>query len=831
MPKFIVSGGGTGGHIFPAVAIAKELQRQHPGSEILFVGAQGRMEMEKVPAEGFDIVGLPIEGLKRSLTPRNFVVLAKAVYSLIQARKLLKSFKPDAVIGTGGYASLPVCRAAAGMGIPTFLQEQNGFAGLTNKTVGPKARHIFTGFPDMDRFFAPGTWTFTGNPVRENILQASVQGEEARLEALKAFGLSPDRPVLFVTGGSLGARTLNQALHQNLDSLHQAGIQLIWQMGKTYAEQHLDELKNRWDLPGFCLSAFVYNMDQAYLAADLVIGRAGALSVSEIAVMNKASLLVPSPNVTDDHQTQNAKLLSEHGAAQIVLDSDAQKHLVPEALRLLSKPQSLAQMRQKLQPLARPTATQTIASSILKSIGLATANPKCVYFLGIGGIGMSAIARYYLQTGWKVAGYDKTPSPLTQALQQEGMQIGYDDHIQNIPEDFRQNASQVLWVLTPAVPHDHPQRQWVQAQGLEWQKRSEVLGLLAQDHYTIAIAGTHGKTTTSTLVAHLLKESGAAVTAFLGGISSNFGSNYLHTEGQGPRRVVLEADEFDRSFHRLNPDLALITAMDADHLDIYGSPEAFHQAFVDFAHKLRKGGSLLLQEHLTPEGMNDLTLLRYGLNPADYRAENVRVEDGEYHFDFVHPQGRCPMHCGLPGRHNVENAVGALGICCQLGIAPESLSDALSQFKGAKRRFERLVKGPTYTLIDDYAHHPQELNAFIASVRELYPAQKLTGIFQPHLFSRTRDFAQGFADSLSALDELWLMPIYPARELPMQGVSSEWLKSLMPDQTRVHILGPEAILEKAAQDKPELLLIMGAGDVDRLCPPLTELYQTLNSPA
>lgn len=831
MPKFIVSGGGTGGHIFPAVAIAKELQRQHPGSEILFVGAQGRMEMEKVPAEGFDIIGLPIEGLKRSLTPRNFIVLAKAVYSLIQARKLLKSYKPDAVIGTGGYASLPICRAAAGMGIPTFLQEQNGFAGLTNKTVGPKARHIFTGFPEMDRFFAPGTWTFTGNPVRENILQAAVQGSQSRPEALKAFGLSPDRPVLFVTGGSLGARSINQALHQNLDSLKEAGVQLIWQMGKTYAEQHLEELKKNWDIPGFYLSAFVYNMDQAYLAADLVIGRAGALSVSEIAVMNKASLLVPSPNVTDDHQTQNAMLLSEHGAAQLVLDSDAQQHLVAEALRLLSKPQSLAQMRQKLEPLARPAATQTIASSILESIGMTASSPKQVYFLGIGGIGMSAIARYYAQTGWEVAGYDKTHSPLTQALQQEGMQIGYDDSIENIPEGFRQNASQVLWVLTPAIPQDHPQRDWVEAQGCEWKKRSEVLGLLAQDHFTIAIAGTHGKTTTSTLVAHLLKESGAPVTGFLGGISSNFGSNYLHTQGQGARRVVLEADEFDRSFHRLKPDLALITAMDPDHLDIYSSPEAFHQAFVDFAHKLRKGGSLLLQEQLSTEGLSDLPLLRYGLQESDYRAENIRVEDGEYHFEFVHPHGCCPMHCGLPGRHNVENAVGALGICCQLGIAPESLSEALSQFKGAKRRFERLVKGPNYTLIDDYAHHPQELNAFIASVQELYPERKLTGIFQPHLFSRTRDFAQGFAQSLSALDELWLMPIYPARELPIEGIDSQWLSNLMPDPSKVQILGPEAILQKAAEDKPELLLIMGAGDIDRLCPPLTELYQTLNSPA
>ena len=885
MPKFIVSGGGTGGHIFPAVAIAKELQRLHPGCKILFVGAQGRMEMEKVPAEGFDIVGLPIEGLKRSLSPRNFLVLAKAVYSLAKARRLLREFQPQAVIGTGGYASLPICRAAAGMGIPTFLQEQNGFAGLTNKSVGPKARHIFTGFPDMDRFFPKGRWTFTGNPVREAIVAAgSLQGAalgQAQKEARQAFGLLEDKPVLLLTGGSLGARTLNQALHAGLDRLEKAGIQVIWQMGKLYASEHLETLQKEKNTRGTgfpeYMEAFVSRMDQAYLAADLVISRAGALSVSEIAVMGKASLLVPSPNVTDDHQTKNAELLSQHGAAVLLPDAQAAESLIDAAISLLADSSKRAELQAHLAPLAKPLATQTIAHAISQALGLsfdtgeplteslaeaaaeqnqaatekaaspvpaipeettaqhstASAAFKAVYFLGIGGIGMSAIARYYQQNGWQVAGYDKTPSPLTESLQAEGMHIHFDEAVEAIPEIFRQRAQEVLWVLTPAVPVQHSQRQWLEAQGLIWKKRSEVLGLLAREHFTIAIAGTHGKTTTSTLLAHLLNESPLPVTAFLGGISSNFNSNYLHNiQGQGRRIVVLEADEFDRSFHRLSPDVALITAIDPDHLDIYGSPEAFQDAFVEFAHKLRGSGPLFLNQALSSESFQDLPLQRYGWEAADYRAENVRVENGEYHFDFVFPGGRQAMHCGLPGRHNVENAVGALGICHgALGLNPAELAPALASFRGAKRRFERLVSGPRYTLIDDYAHHPQEIQAFLRSVREMHPDRKLTGVFQPHLFTRTRDFAEGFAESLGLLDELWLMPIYPAREEPLPGISSDWLLSLMQGPQTRAVVPADQIPAKAQAEKPELLLLIGAGDIDRLCAPLTQLYHELNSNA
>lgn len=375
-PKFILSGGGTGGHIFPAVAIAKELQRHYPNAKFLFVGALGKMEMEKVPKEGFEIVGLPIEGLKRSLSPRNLVVFMKTVQSFWKSRKILKDFKPTAVIGTGGYASLPVCLMAARSGYPTFLQEQNGFAGLTNRLVAARAKQIFTGFPNMERFFPRGNWTFTGNPVRQNIIEiANNQTTRQKEAAIEKFGLSAELPVLFITGGSLGARTINQTIFNNLTEFAKEGIQIIWQMGLPFANAKADEIEkiisnnpNLFIRNGIKIlfhSAFIYNIDDAFTAADVVISRAGAISISEIAIVGKPSILVPSPNVTDDHQTQNAKVLSEMGAAEIITDKEATKLLVSASIELIKDTKKRAEMQEKLKQIAKPTATESIVNHII----------------------------------------------------------------------------------------------------------------------------------------------------------------------------------------------------------------------------------------------------------------------------------------------------------------------------------------------------------------------------------------------------------------------------------------------------------------------------------
>ncbi len=383
-PKFILSGGGTGGHIFPAVAIANALKIKFPGAQFLFVGAIGKMEMEKVPKEGFEIIGLPIEGLKRSASPRNIIVLLKTIQSFWKASKILREFKPTAVIGTGGYASLPVCFMASRMGITTILQEQNGFAGLTNRLVASRAALICTGFPSMEKFFPAGNWEFTGNPVRQNIIDLGKKLNSAnKLDSENAacrqkFGLQPNLPVLFITGGSLGARTINQTIFNNLVQLAEANIQIIWQMGLPFAKSHAEKIHQIIESnPALFLSPnaprifhapFIYDMDDAYQGADLVVSRAGAISISEIAVVGKPSILVPSPNVTDDHQTKNAQVLSELNAAMLITDKDAPQTLVNACIELIKDTKKMSEMQEKLEQIAKPQATETIANRIASLI-------------------------------------------------------------------------------------------------------------------------------------------------------------------------------------------------------------------------------------------------------------------------------------------------------------------------------------------------------------------------------------------------------------------------------------------------------------------------------
>lgn len=400
-----MSGGGTGGHIFPAVAIANALKIPFPGAQFLFVGAIGKMEMEKVPKEGFEIIGLPIEGLKRSASPRNIIVLLKTIQSFIKARKILRDFQPNAVIGTGGYASLPVCFMASRMGITTILQEQNGFAGLTNRLVASRAALVCTGFPSMEKFFPAGNWEFTGNPVRQNIIDLgnknrkqksesanqsesgnlanSTQTMENEMAAIRQkFGMQPKLPVLFITGGSLGARTINQTIFNNLVQLAKANIQIIWQMGLPFAKSHAEKIHQIIEsnpelflgpnAPRIFHAPFIYDMDDAYQAADLVVSRAGAISISEIAVVGKPSILVPSPNVTDDHQTKNAQVLSELNAALLITDNNAPQTLVNACIELIKDTKKMAEMQEKLTQIAKPQATETIANRIASLIQTAS---------------------------------------------------------------------------------------------------------------------------------------------------------------------------------------------------------------------------------------------------------------------------------------------------------------------------------------------------------------------------------------------------------------------------------------------------------------------------
>ena len=445
-------------------------------------------------------------------------------------------------------------------------------------------------------------------------------------------------------------------------------------------------------------------------------------------------------------------------------------------------------------------------------------NIKRVYLVGIGGIGMSGLARYFKKRGCVVCGYDKTCTPLTSALMNEGIPVVFHDEVDNIPMNFVEKDPHTLIIYTPAIPADSPVLNHFKSGGFVLKKRSEVLGILSKGMFTIAVAGTHGKTTTSSMIAHVLKDSGYDCSAFLGGIASNYNSNVLFGDNN---TMVVEADEFDRSFLTLHPDIAIVTSMDADHLDIYGDKSHLVESFKQFTSQLKSGGTLLYRKGLDLQHGKT-----YAANEvADVQAVNVRVENGSFHFDFKNGELIIEnIEMGLPGLHNIENAVAAIQVALQLGIRPDKIRTALGNFKGVKRRFEYIVKRDGHVYIDDYAHHPEELRACIQAVKTLYPNKKLTTVFQPHLFTRTRDFAEGFAEVLGMTDELIMLDIYPARELPITGVNSEMiLDKIVLSEKR--ILSKHDVIDYVKTQKPELLLTVGAGDIDTLIEPLKKVLE------
>jgi UDP-N-acetylmuramate--alanine ligase len=444
---------------------------------------------------------------------------------------------------------------------------------------------------------------------------------------------------------------------------------------------------------------------------------------------------------------------------------------------------------------------------------------KIAYFIGIGGIGMSALARYFKNMGWQVAGYDRTSTSLTDALIKENISVHFEDKVELIP-DFvtRANKNQVIVIFTPAVPADHAQKNYFLQHGFEIMKRSEVLGELSAEGTCIAVAGTHGKTTTTTLIAHILHVNQYPCNAFLGGISTNYNTNLLLDSHAGCN--VVEADEFDRSFLRLFPSLAVITSMDADHLDIYGNEESVHKSYNEFVQQVKSNGKVIYKLGLPLKVT--ATSFTYSItdNSADYTVSDVSIKNGEYSYTIHYPGGKINnVKSGLPGRHNVENALAAFAAAHQLGIEISGIANAIATYLGVKRRFEYIIKNDDVIYIDDYAHHPAELTACISSVKEMYPGKKVTGIFQPHLFTRTRDFAKEFARSLEMLDKIILLEIYPARELPIEGVNSRMLLQQIVHENKM-LSSKEALPDELKKNRPQILLTLGAGDIDKLVEPV-----------
>jgi len=429
-----------------------------------------------------------------------------------------------------------------------------------------------------------------------------------------------------------------------------------------------------------------------------------------------------------------------------------------------------------------------------------------VYFIGIGGIGMSALARYFKNIGKQVAGYDKTPTALTKELIESGIAIHFEDSIDLVPKDYF--VENTLVIITPAVPTTHSEWNYFVEREYHIKKRAEVLGIITKDTFCFAVAGTHGKTTTSSILGHILYDSGADVTSFIGGIVENYNSNLI---GDGKTVTVVEADEFDRSFLHLHPNIACITSMDADHLDIYGTSDAIEESFVEFANKVEDKSRLFITKDLPLEGVT------VAVNEdAVYSAVNVRIDNGSYIFDVKTPNGILKdFRFGLPGKHNLMNALMAIAMAINFGTPTEAISKALASFKGIRRRFSYQIKTDHLVYIDDYAHHPTEINAVYQAVRELYSTKKILAIFQPHLFSRTKDFADDFAKSLSQFDELLLMDIYPARELPMEGITSEWLLSKVDNQKK-KLVTKENVIEAILESDAQVIVTIGAGDIGEL---------------
>lgn len=854
-PRFIISGGGTGGHIFPAISIANAIKEHIPDAEILFVGANSRMEMEKVPAAGYKITGLPVSGLKRSLSPANIKVIIDLFRSIHMAKKIIADFKPDVAIGVGGYASAPVLYAATKKGIPSLIQEQNSYAGVTNKILGKRVDKICVAYDGMDEFFPADKIIKTGNPVRQQLLAAAGNKEEA----YECFGFSPNKKTILVVGGSLGARTINQSILRKIDLLyknHADDIQVIWQTGKFYIDEIRESVKDL-DIKNFFITDFVARMDLAYSIADLVISRAGASSISELSLLSKASILVPSPNVAEDHQTKNALALKNRNAAELIPDKEARDRLVQEAIRIVNNENILSEYRRNIKYFSRPDASEDIVAEIFSLAGIDfTPKEKAVekpqrsrkkenanapkqeksgthdtpvnyYFLGIGGIGMSAIARYLKRRGNPVAGYDLTQSPLTAQLEKEGIHIHYSDNINLVPVTFMDSENTTV-IYTPAVPENMKEFQFFKQSGFRMLKRSQALGIITEGRQAVCIAGSHGKTSTTTMTAHLLNSGGKGASAFLGGISKNYESNLIISNKSD--LIVVEADEYDRSFLRLKPHIAIITATDSDHLDIYGTRENLLSAFSDFCSLIEPGGSLIYKKgiELDPKVQNGVKVYTYSKDDAeaDFRATNVECDNGEIYFDFEYPGGKIAgLHLGVPVLFNVENATAAIAAAKLEGMDDDGIREAIASFKGVARRFDIRVKNERFVYIDDYAHHPKEISTVIESIRQLYPGKKICGVFQPHLYSRTRDFYAEFAQSLSALDSVILLDIYPARELPIKGVNSSLILDNVTSSDKC-LAKKDTLIDTLDGKDFDILLTIGAGDIDRLVPEIEKYLQT-----
>lgn len=813
--KIIIAGGGTGGHIFPALAIANGIKERNPYADILFVGSKHRMEMQRIPEAGFPVIGLDITGINRKNWLKNIFLIVKVFKSFIHSYRIIKKFRPSAVIGVGGYSSFPLVRMAQLLKIPTLIQEQNSYAGLANRILGKRADIICTAYEEVHRFFNPSKVLCTGNPVRSRIKDAHIRPERA----CTRFGLKQKKTTILVIGGSLGSGKINKYIAKQLPFFAEYHLQLIWQVGKAQYKRYLTQCQGRDNV---YVTDFIENIEEAYAAADIIISRAGALAMAELAQVGKPVIFIPLPNAVANHQYHNAQSLYQKNACLLIEEKDIETTLSSHLITLVKDAQWQKQLREKIRSFARPKATQNIIQQVFRLCARNAPALKKAYFIGIGGAGMRSLAQHLYQNNVHISGYDKTATPYTEALQKQGITLYHQPETTHIQPDLD-------WVVyTPALPADFTELKAAKKHNLPLLKRSFVLGHITRYGYNICVSGTHGKTSTSALIACMLRTMQLPCNEFIGGTLID--PQYIPRKNQQHETLsLIEADEFDRSFLQLDTDIGIITSMEADHLDIYHSEEQMQEAYITFVKNIREKGALILHHSLLekyPFHQIHPHTITYSMDhtEADYHIQNLSIHDTGLSFDvYQHRLLYTTLHLPPTALFNVENALAAL-ICAQLLDIPKScIQESLARFTSVKRRFEVRLTNPKTLYIDDYAHHPTEIRRLLGSVRQLYPKRKVCAVFQPHLFSRTRDFHPAFAQALDLADEVILLPVYAAREAPLTGVSSALIAQHIKKKCR--IFRPSELLAHIQKNKKDIdiLLTIGAGDIDTLAEPIINI--------
>ncbi|MCP3659692.1 MAG: UDP-N-acetylmuramate--L-alanine ligase [Bacteroidetes bacterium] len=834
--RILISGGGTGGHIYPAIAIAEKIKEKNQNNEILFVGSKGKMEISLVREAGFPMAEIWIDGFARWSLFKNILLPFKIIYSLWKSKKILKYFNPDIVIGTGGYVSATILSQASKLGIPIVIQEQNAVLGLTNKSFLKRATKFFVNdenlFNQINKKYKNKA-LLTGNPIRKDIAKSRI----SRRRALESYKLDPNKKTILVLGGSLGAKTINDTILKNLKKFINQDIQIIWQTGVYYYKKIMKKIPKEY-LESIKPLYFIKDMKTAYAAADLVIARAGAVTISELSIKKKPTIFIPSPNVTNDHQTKNILSLHKKNAAIIIRDKEASSKLTNVALQIIKDTNKLKTLSKNIGENAFPKAADQIVEQILKiphdisnlTNQQLTKRFKYAYFIGIGGIGMSSLAKWFSKNEVKVFGYDKSPSPITDDLKNFGITTGFEDGVRFMPRTILDNIRQTIVIYTPAIPLDNAILSYVKEKEYSIFKRSEILGKINEEKFTIAVAGTHGKTSTSALIAHILYYAKQNMIGFVGGILKKYNSNLIsYNETKKNSIAVIEADEFDKSFLKLKPNLSIITSVDPDHLDIYKDKKGIETGYKKFIDLLPEQGRLIIQEDAfktlykksVPSKIESISI-KYSLNDSEVKADNILFYRGYTKFDYVRPDLKIKnIKLPLQGYHNVENALSAITVCGLLGISYEIIIKAIESFPGIQRRFDFIIDRPDLVFINDYAHHPTEISILIKSLKEMYSAKKITVVFQPHLYSRTKDFAKEFGQSLSQADKIFLLPIYPARELPIKNITSKTIFTKIKSKNKF-LIEKEDLINKFKKEKPEVLVTIGAGDINDFVEPIKQ---------